>query len=236
MRERMHVIDLLAGLASGLRRAEFISPLFLGGDTVFRQVSVEYGFSVDKVVSGLPGVLGVRVAYPLDQEQEGAILRLGVFDDFFDFVFCLIVGRVVWDKGFVGGVGLVLKDELIWVARNVFTKLGHVENRVDARLGWQVQCVVEGSGTVEDLERAEKAGLEFVGCSGRVGKRLDVCGVEVYRVADLKGDIALVLIVLVGLNFVTVLQCVKNNSESRAMFFNYISCFRRNGFLATFPT
>lgn len=29
---------------------------FLGGDSVFRQVSVEYGFGVNKVVGGLPGV------------------------------------------------------------------------------------------------------------------------------------------------------------------------------------
>lgn len=49
---------------------------------MFRQVSVEYGFGVGKVVGGLPGVFEMRVADPLDQEKEGAISGLGVLDNF----------------------------------------------------------------------------------------------------------------------------------------------------------
>lgn len=43
----------------------------------------------------------------------------------------MIVGRVVWEE-----ICLILDDKLVWIARDVFMRLGDVENRMDARLGW----------------------------------------------------------------------------------------------------
>lgn len=68
------------------------------------------------------------------REEEGAILRLGELGNFFNFVFRLKIARVVWGKGFVDGVCLILKDKQIWVARNVFTKVGDLGGRCIVQL------------------------------------------------------------------------------------------------------
>ena len=76
----------------------------------------------------------MRVANPLDKEGHGTIGRFGMLDDFFDFVFDLIICGVFGNQGFLNDVW-ILRDELIRIARNVFSQLGDMENGMDTRLG-----------------------------------------------------------------------------------------------------